>query len=242
MTIPLIGDLTLFKKKDVYPLEAEATHLVRFLRHYRKEITPVDALEFLSIFAFLGEYCAPDSQTLEKIYRLKIPAGRPKNITPLHRQFFEAILPFTGREFRKPKYSETRGILVERLALVALQYYEGVRGDFSMILLDRGKSYGMTIGTSHEELDLVIYPENLEMAIGECKADGSRFYLEDNRTEWYEKAAERIEEEGLKLPHVFAVCATNSDVMTKHMKKMTLNRRWWLFTISEKKEPWKLDP
>lgn len=242
MTVPLIGCLSVIKKHDTYPLEAEITFLVRFLKHYRKEIKPIDALEFLSVFAFMGMYSAQDSQTLERHYRMKIPAGLPKTITHLHRQFFEAILPFASRHFRGEAYSKTRGVLVERLALVAMGLDEGVQGDTSMILLEHGTPYGKRIGSEHEELDLVVFPENQETAIGECKTDGSRFYEQPMIVAWYEQAAERIEGEGLKSAHIFAVCATNADIMTKHLRSMVASKRWWLFTVSEKKEPWRLDP
>jgi hypothetical protein len=242
MIVPLIGRLSLLKKHDSYPLEADIAHLVQFLKHYRKEIRPVDALEFLSTFAFMGTYSAQDTQTLEKHYRLRIPAGQPKTITQLHRQFFDAILPFAGKQFWGNQYTKTRGVLVERLTLAALKMYEGEKGDYSMILLENGESFGLKINAEHEELDLVVYPENQEMAIGECKADGSRFHTEHKRARWYELAAERIEHEGMKTVNIFAVCATNADIMTKHLKSMATTRRWWLFSISEHREPWKLDP
>lgn len=243
MDFQLIGPLSLRKKRDSCPLEAEIVHLLRYLRYYRHEIKPVDPIKFLSTFVFGGVYLADNLQTLERLYLLKIPATHERRISRIHRQFFEAILPFTGRDFnRNHEFSKTRGILVERLALVILKCEEGKTGDHSMILFEDGESFGKKSSAEHEELDLVVYPENNEMAVGECKFDGSRYYGEDKLIKWYETAAERIELEGLRIAHVFAVCGSNPDLMTKHLRRMNLTRTWWLFSVSDYQRQWKVKP
>ena len=239
----LLGKLSLRKKNDSYLLDKEITYLLTFLRSNSKHLKLVDPIEFLASFAFYGTYLAEDEHTLERFYRLKIPAGTPKRLSYIHYQFFKAILPFTGRAFNRDKnHDKTRGCLVERLALLVLKCEEGVSGDCSVILLEAGRPYGPSIGGSHEELDLVTYPERNEMAVGECKYDGSWFYKKPDLVAWYEDAANRIRVEGLNEVHTFAICGANADVMEKHLRSMPLRRRWWILSLSNYKVQIKIDP
>jgi hypothetical protein len=238
--ISLLGRLSLQKKDDVYPLSNELSDLIKFLFYYREEIKPVDPVEFLSLFVFEGRYIVDDVMALERHYRLAIPGDKKDTITKLHRDFFQMLLPFSHVRIGSVAYRKTRGMFVEKLALLVLKLEEGKEGHSSVILLEDGKSFGIKYHFGHEELDIVKIPEGNEMAIGECKTDGSRFHEQEGLLQWYETAAERVEQEGINKVHMLAVCAENDDIMTKHIGRMRLKRPWWGFTVIKKKEAWKI--
>jgi len=215
--IPLLGRLSLQKKEDIYPLSNELSDLIKFLFYYREEIRPIDPIEFINLFVFEGRYVADDIMALERHYRLAIPGDKKVSITKLHRDFFQMLLPFSRARIGGVAYRKTRGMFAEKLALLILKLEEGKEGYSSLILLEDDESYGIKHRFGHEELDVVKMPEKNEMGTGECKTDGSRFYEQEDLLQWYETAADRIEHEGIKKVHMFAVCAANDDIMSKHI-------------------------
>lgn len=234
----LIGRLVLSKKVEDFPLKGDIDHLARFLWLYRADLIPVDPIKFFSELVFYRVYTAEDTATLERLYLLQIPPDSPRSIGRVHRQFFEAMLPFTRRSFSTDsKNSKARGSLVESLALVILRCQEGLSGVTSAILLEGTQP----VGQQHKELDVVTFPEDGEMGIGEAKWDGARMYDKGSLVLWYEQAAERIEQEGMRKVHVFVVCATNLDVLEKHMNKMlSSSKDWWVFSISQYENQWRV--
>ena len=238
--IPLLGRLSLQKKEDVYPLSNELSDLIKFLFYYREELRPVDPIEFINLFVFEGRYVADDIMALERHYRLAIPRDKKDSITKLHRDFFQMLLPFSRAYIGSIAYRKTRGMFVEKLALLVLKLEERKEGYSSVILLEDGISFGIKHDFGHEELDIVKMPEKNEMGIGECKTDGSRFHEQEDLRQWYESAADRIEQEGINKVHMLAICAENDDIISKHIGKMKLKRPWWGVTVIKKKDAWKI--